>query len=184
MNTVFVKDDLKYTGAELAPHWIYKNFKVRGDAVVAFAGEVDVKICEMVDIEDVLADEPIYSKKMLNFIIEHFDLPLSEGILRQRIFIAIIKETLEERGIQTTRKGDDLFYQGRKLTVSIATKSPTSTLIHTGINIFKEGAPIEVSCLDEIGIKNMEEFAQEITARYKNEIESVKMALTKVRGVF
>jgi len=184
MNSVFIKDELKYTGAELASHWIYRNFKVQGDAIVAFAGEVDVKITEMVDIEDVLANEPIYSKKMLNFIIEHFNLPLSEGILRQRIFIAIIKETLEAQGFLTTRKGDDLFYQGRKLTVSIATKSPTSVLIHTGINILKDGAPIEVSCLDEMGIKDIEEFAREITERYIEELRSAKTALCKVRGVF
>lgn len=184
MNKVFIKDDLRYTGTQLVPHWIYRNFKVQGDAIVAFVGEVEVKLTEMVDIEDVLANEPIYSKKMLNFIIEHFDLPLCEGICRQRIFIAIIKETLEAREKKITRDGDDLFYEGRKLTVSIATKSPTSTLIHTGVNILKEGAPIEVSCLDEMNIGNIEEFAQEIMERYKKEIESVKIALTKVRGVF
>ncbi len=184
MNKVFIKKDLKYTGKELTPHWIYKNFNLQGDAIVGFAGEVEVKLTEMVDIEDVLAQEPIYSKKMLNFIIEHFNVPLFETIFRQRIFIAIIKESLESRGFTTTLKGDDLFFEGRKLTVSIATKSLTSTLIHTGVNIFKDGAPIEVSCLDEMGIKNIEEFANEIMGNYEKEVQSAKMALSKVRGVF
>lgn len=184
MNKFFVKEDLKYTGAELVPHWIYKNFKLMGDTIAAFCGEVDVDLSEMVDIEDVLDNEPIYSKRMLNFIIEHFNIPLQEMILRQRIFISIIKEALEDKGFKIKRSGDDLFFENRKLTVSIATKSPTSCLIHTGINIVSEGAPIEVSCLEELGINDIETFADNIMQKYKEESQSVKMASCKVRGVF
>ena len=106
----------------------------------------------MVDIEDVINNEPIYSKKMLNFIIEQFNCPLEQMVWTQRLFMSIIKETLEEIGAKLTRDGDDLFFDNRKLSVSIATKSITSCLIHTGLNIIKEGAPISVSDLNEIEI--------------------------------
>ena len=182
MNTIYADEDIKYTGAELSPHWIYKNFKQGGDSICAFKGECEVKLSEMVDIEDVLANEPIYSKKMLHFIIEHFELPLSAAILRQRLFMAIIKEVLEAHGHNVIRNGDDLFFEGRKLTVSIAAKSLVSSLIHTGINIEKVGAPIEVSCLNEMGI-SVEQFARDIMERYKKELEGVQSALCKVRGV-
>ena len=70
MNTLFIEKEIKYIGSQLAPHWIYKNFHLQGDSIVAFVGEVEVKLDEMVDIEDVINNEPIYSKKMINFIIE------------------------------------------------------------------------------------------------------------------
>lgn len=184
MNKIFAEKEIKYTGNELCPHWIYKNFNMVGNSICAFVGEVEVNLNEMVDIEDVLSNEPIYSKKMLNFIIEQFEVPLSQMILNQRIFIAIIKETLEDRGIFTHRSGDDLFFDNRKLTVSIATKSPTSSLIHTAINIVPDGAPIEVSSLSEFKIEDIKNFANEIMNRYSEELQSVKRALCKVRGVF
>ena len=184
MKTLFVDKEIKYIGSQLAPHWIYKNFHLQGDAIVAFIGEVDVKLNEMVDIEDVINNEPIYSRSMLNFIIEQFDISLLGMIYAQRMFITIIKEVLEQKGIQVKREGDDLFYKNRKLSVSIATKSLCSCLIHTGLNIIKEGAPIEASDLSEMGIKDIKEFALLILEKYKQEAQDIKMAQYKVRGVF
>ena len=123
MQTKFIEQEIKYEGFQLAPHWIYKNFKIQGDATVAFIGECDVKLDEMVDIEDVINDEPIYSKSMLSFISEQFNIGLVEGVLRQRLMICTIKEALEKRGFKIKRNGDDLFFNDKKLTVSIATKS-------------------------------------------------------------
>ena len=183
MKTKFIEDEIKYIGSQLTPHWIYKNFKIQGDAIVAFVGECEVKLTEMVDIEDVINNEPIYSKYMLSFISEQFGIGLTEGVLRQRLLMTIIKELLEERGVFVVRNGDDLMINGRKLSVSIATKSITSCLIHTGLNIIKEGAPIQASDLSEIGIMNVKEFAQKIMAKYNKEYESIKCATYKVRGV-
>ena len=39
----------------------------------------------MVDIEDVINNEPIYSKYMLSFITEQFNVNLVEGVFRQKI---------------------------------------------------------------------------------------------------
>ncbi len=183
MNTYFIDKEIKYIGSQLSPHWIYKNFHLQGDSIVSFIGEVDVKIEEMVDIEDVINNEPIYSKKMLNFIIEQFDISLTAMVYAQRLFISIIKEVLEDYNIKVKRDGDDLFYENRKLSVSIATKSITSCLIHSALNIIKEGAPIEASDLNEMGIKDVKEFALKIMDKYSKETESIKMATYKVRGV-
>ena len=182
MQTLFIEKEIKYVGSQLRPHWIYENFHILGDAIVSFIGEVDVKLDEMVDIEDVINNEPIYSKSMLNFIIEQFDIDLTSMVILQRLFVSIIKEVLEERGIIVARSGDDLFYKNRKLSVSIATKSTTSCLIHTALNIIKEGAPVDASDLSEMGINNIEKFACDIMNRYKAEFESIKCATYKVRG--
>ena len=184
MKTLYIDKDIKYIGSQLAPHWIYRNFKIQGDAIVAFCGECEVKLTEMVDIEDVINNEPIYSKYMLSFISEQFGINLTEGVLRQRLLVTCIKEALERRGIQVLRNGDDLFIKNKKLSVSIATKSVTSVLIHTGLNILSEGAPIPVSALKtDLGIENIKEFAIEVMEKYSEELQDIILAMTKVRGV-
>lgn len=184
MKKLLINKNIKYEGWQLSPHWIYKNFKIMGDAIVAFKGECEVKLTEMVDIEDVINNEPIYSKQMLSFITEQFNVGLVEGVYRQRLLICIIKEELERRGFSVTRKGDDLYVCGKKLTVSIATKSLTSILIHTGINIDSEGAPVSACGLvNDLGITDIDEFANEIMQKYIAEIDDIALASTKVRGV-
>ncbi len=176
--------EIKYEGYQLAPHWIYKNFKIQGDAIVAFCGECEVKLTEMVDIEDVINNEPIYSKNMLSFITEQFNVELVEGVFRQRLLICSIKEALERRGVKIVRSGDDLFVDGKKLTVSIATKSLTSILIHTGINIDSKGAPVKACGLEnDLKISDIKDFALEVMENYSNEIDDIILASTKVRGV-
>lgn len=184
MKTLFIDKEIKYIGSQLCPHWIYKNFNIQGDAIVAFCGECEVHLSEMVDIEDVINNEPIYSKYMLSFITEQFNTELVEGVFRQRLLMCIIKEALENRGFVVKRDGDDLFVNDKKLSVSIATKSLTSVLIHTGLNILSEGAPIPVSALkSDLNIADIKDFALEIMEKYSQEIEDITMASTKVRGV-
>lgn len=184
MKTKLIQEEIKYIGSQLAPHWIYKNFGLQGDAIVAFKGECEVKLTEMVDIEDVINNEPIYSKYMLSFISEQFGVNLVEGVYRQRLLICIIKELLEEKGIFVKRNGDDLIINGGKLSVSIATKSVTSILIHTGLNIMSEGAPVKASGLtSDLGITDIDGFALEVMKRYSEEVEDINLASTKVRGV-
>lgn len=183
MNKLYIEERINYTGAELYPHWIYRRFNLCSDVIIAFCGETKVELDSLVDIEDVINDEPIYSKNMLNFLVEHFEIGLTEAVLRQRMLICIIKETLEDYNKVIIRRGDDLFYEDRKLTVSIATKSLTSCLIHTGINICADGAPIEVSSLEQMGISDIKEFANKIMQRYTEEMMDIKIAVAKVRGV-
>lgn len=191
MKSLFIDKEIKYIGSQLAPHWIYKNFHVLGDAIVSFIGEVDVKITEMVDIEDVISNSPIYSKKMVNFIIEQFGISLSECVLRQRFLICIIIEELRiilKDKFQIRRSGDDIFVningKDKKLSVSIATKSTTSGLIHTALNIDPEGAPVDACGLTtDLGITNIEEFAKNVMKRYIEEDTEILEATCKVRGV-
>ena len=191
MKSLFIDKEIKYIGSQLSPHWIYKNFHILGDAIVSFTGETDVKITEMVDIEDVISDSPIYSKKMLSFIIEQFGIGLSECVVRQRFLICIIIEELRKilgDKYKIRRSGDDIFVNidgiDKKLSVSIATKSTTSVLIHTGLNIDPECAPIAACGLTtDLGITNIEEFAKNVMRRYIEEDTEILEAACKVRGV-
>ena len=191
MESLFIDKEIKYIGSQLAPHWIYKNFHILGDAIVAFTGEMDVKITEMVDIEDVISNSPIYSKKMVSFILEQFGISLSECVLRQRFLICIIIEELRKilgDKHQIRRSGDDIFVNidgvDKKLSVSIATKSTTSGLIHTGLNIDATGAPVPACGLStDLGIVDVKTFAQNVMNRYIEENKEILEATCKVRGV-
>ncbi len=191
MQSLFIDKEIKYIGSQLAPHWIYKNFHILGDAIVAFTGEMDVKITEMVDIEDVITNSPIYSKKMVSFIIEQFSISMSECVLRQRFLICIIIEELRKilgNKFEISRRGDDIFVKingvNKKLSVSIATKSVTSGLIHTGLNIDPTGAPVDACGLTtDLGITEIEEFAKTVMKRYIEENSEIIDAGCKVRGV-
>lgn len=183
MKTRVLEEEIKYTGLELAPHWIYRNFKIQGDAIVAFIGECEVNLSEMVDVEDVINDEPIYSKSMINFICEVFNIGLVEGVLRQRLLITTLKEVLEnDYKVKVVRDGDDLFLDGKKLSVSIATKSVTSVLIHTGVNIDATGAPVDAAELNSLKGFDAREFAAKVIEKYSKEIEDIILATTKVSG--
>ena len=187
MQSKFIEEEIKYIGSQLAPHWIYKNFHILGDAIVSFMGEMDVKITEMVDIEDVITNSPIYSKMMVSFIIEHCGIDLPECVLRQRMLICIIIEELRKilpKDINISRSGDDIFIDDKKLSVSIATKSVTSALIHIGLNVNSEGAPIKACGLqNDLHIDDVKGFAQRIMKRYLDENAEIRDAVCKVRGV-
>lgn len=189
MQTLFVADrQITYDGRQLAPHWIYRQHDLLGDAVVAFVGPCNVDLSEMVDIEDVKNVAPIYSPLMLHVIVEFFAGDLHQTVYRQRLLIVTAKELLEtltERRV--TRKGDDLYLPradgtSGKLSVSIATQSITSTLIHTGFNIETEGTPVATVGLAELGV-DAAAFAAELLRRYADEVEDIWLARCKVRGV-
>ncbi len=183
MHIFLPKERIEYTGHQLASHWAYKNFSLLGDSIVCFRGPCKVAVPEMVDLEDVLAEDHIYGPDMLHFIVEHFDADLEKAILRQRILISIIGGTLLKTDL--IRTGDDLYLEDRKFSVSIATLSPVSTLIHIGLNIISEGTPVKTVGLFDMGYKDNEiaPLGFEICKSYRDEILSIGLARCKVRGV-
>lgn len=184
MKILFINEKIDYDGTQLAPQWIYKNFGLLGDAAVAFIGEARVPIENMVDLADVKENAFIYSPLMLNFIVEHFHTDLELAVYRQRMLIICIKEELEQFGINVLRMGDDLYVDKGKLSVSIATASLVSTLIHVGINIETRGTPVKTSGLSELGIADVNSFAFNVLKRYEHELEGIYEARCKVRGKY
>ncbi len=199
MHSKFVEKKIDYTGEQLRSNWIKDNFALEKDAIVAFIGAADVKE-HMVDLEDIANEEHIFSEKMLHFIAEHQDNDLEKAVCRQRLMISIIKDWINKIGepfdfAQGTRyswapsgvevlyrKGDDLFVEDRKLSVSIATKSPNSTLIHTGLNISSKNTPVKAIGLEDLKI-DPEMLALRVMESYTREIEDIYKATRKVKQV-
>lgn len=184
LKTKFLEKEIAYDGSQLSSHWILKNHGLGADAIVAFCGPCRVDLSSLVDLEDVLSSKPIYSKRMLHFIVEHFDDDLTRMILRQRLLMSLIQEELVQRvpGSRVVRRGDDLFDGDRKLTVSIATASPVSCLIHAGINIISAGTPVPTKGLEDFGIE-APDFGKAVLKAYDAEMAGVAWARAKVRAV-
>ncbi|MFH1654961.1 MAG: DUF366 family protein [Pseudomonadota bacterium] len=179
----FLKDEITYDGTQLRSHWISDQTGKFGDAIVSFVGPADVDLSHMVDLEDVKNKEPISSNSMLHFIVEHFDLDLEKTILRQRLLVSIIHQALLNSSKTNIRRtGDDLYDDDAKLSVSIATLSMVSTLIHTAINIDSKNTPVKTKGLNDYKISPLA-FALDVMKAYSHELESIKVARAKVRGV-
>ncbi len=182
----FITENITYDGTQLSSLWACRNFGFQGDSVVAFRGPCQVNLTEMVDLEDIRKNAPIYSTDMLHFIVEHFEMDLEKTIFRQRLFIAIIKDVIKEfTGIDLKRSGDDLFYDENKLSVSIATLSPVSTMIHTGLNISSKDVPVAAVGLADLGVaeNQVTHLGEAICGLYVRECDEIRMARCKVRGV-
>lgn len=184
MQSRFIDQRIDYNGGQLRSHWAYENFDLLGDSIVSFRGRCDVQPEEMVDLADLKNKERIYSEDMLHFILELFHLDLEKAICQQRLLITILKDELMLRspGTQILRQGDDLFDGNRKLTVSIATLSPVSALIHLGVNISSENTPIKTAGLGDYHIEPRE-LARSVMERFCQEMEGINQARWKVRGV-
>src|SRR3954454_24435196 len=92
--TFFSPKPRPYAGVELRPHFLLTELGLRGSALGAFIGPCLVKTEHLVDWEDRLASDFIQAKMMVHFIGEFFGSGLREGVLRQRLFMAQIAQSL------------------------------------------------------------------------------------------
>lgn len=183
MRSKFINERIDYSGEQLRSHFIYENFDLGGDAIISFIGNCNVKQ-HMVDLADKKNKEFISSDLMLHFLVEHFDLDLEKTILRKRLLISMMMEEISGMTGKSVfvRNGNGLYDKEKKLTVAVATASNVSTLIHAGINITSKGAPVPVSSLKEHGI-DPRGLAEKVMKRYSDEMESVRVSRSKVKGV-
>lgn len=182
----FINETITYDGTQLSSLWAFRNYGLQGDSVVSFRGPCRVDLTEMVDLEDIRKNAPIFSTDMLHFIVEHFELDLEKTIVRQRLLTAIIKDAVQKyTGENLHRAGDDLFYGEKKLSVSIATLTPVSTMIHTGLNISSRDVPVPAVGLTDLGLADNEvsRLGVSICGLYAGECREIRMARCKVRGV-
>ena len=182
MQTRWCDERIDYDGSQLRAHWLLARFGLIGDALVAFRGACAVSAAEIADLEDL--DGPgIAAADMVHFLWEDFgasDLLLA--VHRQRLLAAQAGELVRELAPQCAlrRTGDDLYVGHGKLSISIATVSPVSALIHFAVNASPGGAPVAVATLAELGIEPRA-FAAGLLERVAAEQTSIAAARAKVR---
>ena len=205
MKTKFLNQTLKYDGSQLRSLFAYLDHEVMGDSIVSWEGPCDVSLDHMVDGEDFKAGAKIYSESMLHFIIEIFGAPLKEMTLVQRLFSEIVARTIYEYSkgqVYLHRQGDDLYCLDgensefrlarknfdEKFNVSVATVSPTSGLIHFGLNIDSQGTPVKTYSLQKL-ISECEiqltpkSLAFRLMEKFKEEYNHTQRAICKVKWV-
>lgn len=197
MKTLYTDCPITYDGSQLSPLFAYSNFNfnhLRGDSIVFFKGPCNVRE-HMIDQEDLNLKEFISSDSMLHCIVEIFKSPpsLVEARMFQLLLVENATKLLKELsrpdiGARIYCDGDDIFIDDvkpKKMSVSIATVSGISEMIHFAVNITNTGIPPEVTagCLNEINY-DVNSFAQMLGKQMcKVYDEDILPALNKARTV-
>lgn len=180
MKTFFSDKKYDYDGSALSPLFSYLNYKIHGDSIVAFIGACDVSLDHMIDAEDFVVNAQIKSDVMLHFIVEMFGQNLMTAVSLQRLLVSIAQRILPQK---LRRDGDDLFLDGSKgslkLSVSIASVSAVSSMIHLGINVKNDGTPVPTCSLQDLSV-DPKSFALELMKQFSEEYQSIVGATQKV----
>ena len=185
-----VEDIFEYDGSQINPSWAFQEFGIYGSSIVTWIGPVNITPDNLKDFADVGLE--IKSNNMVNFICEFFDQqPTNMRIayLRQRLLVMIFREILTERGVKTTREGDDLFVDGRKLSISIASVSLSSAKIHFALNLEDKGTPGDVETIGLYDIdggnvfneNNLKDLIFDVVNRFIDEIETIEKDISKTK---
>lgn len=146
---MFLNDVKSYDGSLIHNRFAYKYFRdktLRSGNIVAFVGPMEVTT-NLIDLEDALSQDYIYSEKAINFCWEIPDIDLFGGVAFQRLYNTQLANLLHKYvKAPIEMKGDDIMVhkehnQGGilqtkgKASVSIATQKNGAVMGHTGINI-------------------------------------------------
>ena len=189
MKSKYISKTTNYNGSELHPLYSYINHKLAGDSIVAFKGKCQIHFNQMVDAEDLVAGAQIAGDEMLHFIIELFNQNLMTAVTLQRLLVSIAQNILNKKSNvlkknPLVRSGDDLYFKSKsalsKLSISIASCSAVSSMIHFAVNITNEGTPVKTCSLNDFKI-DPKDFADQLILEFKAEYQSILEATQKVK---
>lgn len=187
-----VDEIFEYDGSQINPSWAFQEFGIYGSSIITWIGPVNITLDNLKDFADVGLE--IKSNYMVNFICEFFDQQppnMRIAYLRQRLLVMIFREILTEYGIQSKREGDDIFVDGGKLSISIASISLSSAKIHFALNLEDKGTPSDVETIGLFDIKvndeqiftndNLLELINKTVKRFINELETIENDISKTK---
>ena len=187
-----INEIFEYDGSQINPSWAFQEFGIYGSSIITWIGPVNITPDNLKDFADVGLE--IKSNYMVNFICEFFDQQppnMRVAYLRQRLLVVIFREILTEYGVKTTRSGDDIFVENRKLSISIASVSLSSAKIHFALNLEDKGTPDDVDTIGlyDIKVNNQQVFNEdnlinlinETVTRFINELETIENDISKTK---
>lgn len=188
MQAHFIDKNFTYDGSQLRSLFAYLDHGILGPSIVSWVGPCAIPFIHMVDGEDLLAQAVIQGDEMLHFIIEVFDRDLFSGVALQRLFASMAKDYLQMTaqtalaGQNLHREGDDIYLGDKKLSISIATKSPISVMVHFAMNVTNRGTPVKTLSFEDLKVQP-QKVAQDLMNTFCTEFASIAVATQKVRPV-
>ncbi|GJM20260.1 MAG: hypothetical protein DHS20C15_01750 [Planctomycetota bacterium] len=186
MKIVALDHQQEYDGTQLCSAFVQSHaadVADTSDVVLLFEGAADVPVEHLVDTEDADADRPIYSPHMAHVIIAHPSMELARAVLAQRLLGRLAADWIgAHSGQHVSVRGDDLYLDRAKLSVSVATRCARGSLIHFAVNVDTEGTPLPTAGLRELRLP-AGEFLRALARLYADEMASVAHAESKVRPV-
>ena len=187
-----VDEIFEYDGSQINPSWAFQEFGIYGSSIVTWIGPVNITPDNLKDFADVGLE--IKSNHMINFICEFFDQQppnMRIAYLRQRLLVMIFREILTEYGVKTSREGDDIFVDNRKLSISIASVSLSSAKIHFALNLEDKGTPDDVDTIGLYDIRvngqqvfnedNLLDLIEKTVSRFIEELETIENDISKTK---
>lgn len=195
---MIITDQPIYNGPFIHQRFAYKYFRKNtspcGD-IVSFIAPAIVEAAGMIDTEDILAKDYIYSEKMINFC---WEIPLITdcfgAVAFQRLFNSGIANILSKyllNKIPTAASavmvdGDDIMVaihgsqEPKKASVSITYMAPGAAIGHTGININAGSKAPEHVYSTNFGEEVAMEFIKEVENYFTWVTRDMFIATTKI----
>lgn len=186
MKIQVLREEFFYDGSQLRPLFNYLEHGILGDSILVGVGPCQVETDHMIDGEDLREGAVIRGDRMLHFLIEVFDRDLFAGVCLQRLMAALAQARLRpvvSAGLHLERRGDDLYLGDRKLSISIATRSANSVLVHFALNVLNKGTPVATCAIEEDFAQDALVFGEALAKDFAAEYEDILMASRKARPV-
>jgi hypothetical protein len=177
-----------YCGKALHERLAYKLYKKEVNPlgnIISFVAPMTV-IENLIDLEDSLNKDYIYSDSAMNFLMEIPGKDLWGGILFQRLLNAQVGSLLCEKYLQAEGyvDGDDIMVvsgvEPKKASVSIAAEKNGAVLIHLGININAGERAPDFAYSTNLSEEQALEFMKDVEGIFYSILQSVWVATTKV----
>ena len=177
-----------YGGVEIHDRFAYKFFKKEVNPlgnIVSFIAPMEVT-ANLIDLEDSLNKDYIYSDLAMNFIMEIPNKDIWGGVLFQRLLNAQVGSLLCEKYLKTEGyvDGDDIMVvsgvEPKKASVSIAAEKNGAVLIHLGININAGERAPDFAYSTNLTEHQALEFMADVESIFNNILNDVFVATTKI----
>ena len=194
---MIIKDITVYDGPLIHKRFAYDYFRNNTlpiGNIIAFRCPMDVNVSGMIDQEDVLQGDYIYSEDAMNFCWEIPNLDKLGAVAFQRLFNTQIANILSSKYLKKPIEvdGDDLMvhheFQGSdgklqdvgKCSVSITYSKDNVAIGHTGINIDAGRKAPSFAYSTKLSDSEAEEFMQEVIDAFYRMVDDMFIATTKI----
>jgi len=177
-----------YDGSVIHERFAYKFFRDKVSPlgnIIAFRAPMEVTD-NLIDLEDSLSKDYIYSDDAINFCLEIPKVDLFGGICFQRLFNAQCAHMLATQYVNkpVIIDGDDVLFdvngETKKSSVSIAAEKNGAVLIHTAFNIHAGTKAPDFAFSTELSDEQVEEFAKKVCEMFYSILFDVFKASTKI----